>query len=165
MKRFIRAQAFPKDKALQRSGFYSDSIIEHVIKIVLYSDVRRDDVLHWITEIANWLEDADNIIVKTSAKKLKRREIEDTTFGWMGDSLRDYASVLKMFQHNNRKGKFNYEDKESYPEVDITPELAEELMEVCYSLMDATLPMICEKTDHTSDEYVNVLKKVFRNYL
>jgi len=165
MKRYIRAMASKRDKALQHAGFYSDSIIEHIIKIVVYSDVRKGDVIHWIDELSGWLHDVGTITLKPNGKKLKPKDIEITTFGWMGDELHDYASLLNMFQHDNKRGKFNYSDKESYPYVETTRELAQELMDVCYDVMTETIPMICDKNEYSFQQYKNALCKVFVKYL
>ena len=165
MKRYIRAMASNKDKALQHAGFYGDSIIEHIIKIVVYYDVRKEHIIHWIQELSNWIYDASTITLKPNNRKLKPRDIENTTFGWMGDELHDYASLLNMFQHNNKRGKFNHEDKGSYPEVETTRELAQELMDVCYEIMNETIPMMCGKQEHSKEEYFEVLKRIFNKYI
>lgn len=157
--------AFPKAIALQKASFYADSIIEHVIKIVLYHDIRSNDVPHWISELATWIHDADDITVKPTSRKLKPVDIENSTFAWMGNELKDYRSDLDMFQENNRRGKFNNSDKGSYPYVETTRQLAQELMDVCYELMNSTIPLICDKKDHDKLEYNQVLQRVFKNYL
>ncbi len=157
--------ATPKKQALERAGFYSLSIMQHVIKIMLFSKFRPIDVHHWIEEIARWLQDVDNIKLKQSDPKLKPNEIEDTTFGWMGDELNDYRSALEKFRYDNESGKFNYKDKVSYPDFEVTREMCSELMELCYSLINETINMICDKEDHSKQEYIAVLEHVFRPYL
>lgn len=103
MKSYIYAMAFPKAEALRRASFYSKDILEHLIKIVVYGDVRKDDVPHWIGEIASWFRSADSIRVKPNNRPLKASEVRDTVFSCMGDSLEDYYESLKMFQHENKK--------------------------------------------------------------
>ena len=165
MKRYIRAMATPKKQALDRAGFYSLKIMQHVIKIMLFSQIRPDDTHHWIEEIAGWLRDTDTIKLKQGSVKLKPRDIEDTTFGWMGDELSDYESALNKFKNDNEDSKFNHDGKESYSDFEVTRQLCSELMDLCYSLINSTINMICDKTDHSKQEYVEVLEKVFRKYL
>lgn len=162
MKRYICAIAFSKAEALKRAGYYSQDIIEHMIKILLYSDIRPEDVDHWISEIATWLKSVDRLTVKPSNKPLKKQDIRDTTFAPMGDSLEDYKDSLEMFQRANKKGKFNYETKESYPEVKITAELADDLMNACYSLMDQAIPMISNKAEHSREDFARVVENCFK---
>ena len=88
-----------------------------------------------------------------------------TLFSCMGDELNDYRFELDMFQTRNKRGDFNTETKGKYPEVRTTYELTDELMGVCYRLMRATIPMLCDKDDHSKTEYLAVLKKVFKPYL
>lgn len=160
MKRYVYAMAFPRAEALRRAGYYSQDIVEHLIKITVYGDERKEDIPHWIGEIASWLKSADSISIKPMNRPLKESEVRDTVFSAMGDSLEDYLESLKMFQHDNKKGKFNYEDKTSYPEVEPDAQTASDLMDVCYAVIKEITPMICSKENHTRQEYAEVLNSI-----
>lgn len=165
MFRYVYAMSIPRDKALARASFYSDSLIEHLIKIVVYHDVKSDFISHWIGEISRWLYDAGSIIVKPDGKKLKPDDYMDTLFGWMGDDIDDYRSLLDKFQHDNKRGKFNYEDKKSYPPVETSPELCKELMAVCHCLIDSFISMLLSNESFSIGDYNTMLNKVLIKYL
>ena len=165
MFRYVYAMSIPRDKALDRASFYAGSLVEHLIKIVVYHDSRAPFIDHWIGEISRWLYDAGSIIVKPDGKKLKLADYKDTLFGWMGDSLDDYRSLLDKFQHDNVRGKFSYEDKEPYPHVETTPELCEELMTVCMNLIDKTIFMLCGSETYSIGDYNKVVKEVLSKYI
>lgn len=165
MKIYVRAMSLPKTEAVKRAGYYADDIMEHVIKIVVYHDIRHEQIDHWIGEISGWLKFVDGLTVKPSNKHLKPAMIRDTTFGPMGDHLQDYVGSLEMFQTANRRGKFNYKDKESYPYREPDAQTASDLMNICYHMIEVTIPMLCEKKDYTREDYVKVLEDVFRAYI
>ena len=160
MKRYVYAMAFPKAEALRRASYYSQDILEHLIKIVVYGRQRRDDISHWVGEIASWLKSADSLAVKPTSRPLKQSEVQNTVFCCMGDSLNDYLESLMMFQHDNKKGKFNHDNKPSYPEVNPDAQTASDLMDVCFELMNKTTPLICSKESHTRQEFEDVLRSI-----
>ena len=163
MKKYIYAMSFPKAEALRRAGYYSQDILDHVIKILLYRTIRPDDIDHWINEISSWLKDVDSLTVKPNSRPLKESDVRDTTFACMGDELSDYLFSLKMFQTDNKRGKFNYEDKEPYPYVEPDSATASDLMDICYSIIEQTLPLICSKDRHSRQEFVELLNSIFNN--
>lgn len=150
-----------RDKAKHQIKPFSDIIMEHIIKLVMYSDIRPDDVNGWIDTIANWISRADNITVKPSAKKLKETDLMSSLFSCMGDDIKDYTRALYSFQASNQSGKFNHGGKESYPEFDVSYDAAVTLMHVCYEIIDATMPLLRDKADHSKDEYVQVVSNIF----
>lgn len=164
MKRCICAVPFAKAEAIERASKYSSDITEHLIKILVYGDIRQDDVSHWISEIATWLKSADRISVKPTNKRLKPAVIRDTVFRSMGDELDDYLDSLEAFQYDNRKGKFNYSDKMTYPEVEPTIECAGDLMNMCLDLIEEATPLLSDKCEHSRQEYVSLLTKIVSKY-
>lgn len=152
--------SFTKSEALRRAGHYSQDILEHLIKILVYGNIKKNNVSHWIGEISGWLKDADSLTIKPTNRPLKESDVRDTTFACMGDELDNYFSSLQMFQHDNKKGKFNYENKESYPYVEPDFATASDLMEICSKVMEATIPMICSKTKHSRQDFVKVLENI-----
>lgn len=165
MKIYVRAMSLERSKALRRAGEYSQEMIEHIIKVLAYSDIRELDVDHWISEIAQWLSDTDNLTVKPKNSKLKKDDIMHTTFSSMGDELRDYESELNLFLHHNRRGYFNYENKESYPEFEITSDLVAMFKDCCTDIIDETITMLVDKQDHSKEEYKEVLRTIFNRYI
>lgn len=161
MKRYIRAMSLDKDKAMKQSKSFSPIILEHIIKLLVYSNMRPNDINGWLNTIAKWIHRADDITIKPYAKKLKSQDIEASLFSCMGDELSDYRRALYAFQADNLTGKFNYGDKIPYPEFDIDDDLAEDLMNICYDVIDATMPLLQDKKDHSKDEYLEVIKPIF----
>lgn len=165
MKRYILAMSMSRQRALDQASFYAVNIIEHMIKIVMYCHIRPDNVAHWIEEIADWLQRSDDITVKPKGHKLKKSDLLDTVFSCMGDSVSDYRRELQMFQEKNRKGQFNYADKETYPEFTVDYASCQELMDACILLIDATLPMLADRHDHSYQEYVQAVSSALSTYI
>lgn len=165
MKRYIRAMSMEKDKAKHQISSFSPVIMEHVIKLLMYSDIRPDDVQGWIHTIANWIYRADSITVKPSAKKLSKADFMSSLFSCMGDDIRDYERALYAFLADNYSGKFNHEGKGSYPEFEVTYDVADTLMACCYQLIEATLPLLQDKADHSISDYEGVVRMVFGQFL
>lgn len=165
MKIYIKAMAFPKSEVLNRANRYSQDVIEHIIKIIAFSDIRKDDVSHWINELATWFRYVGRLTVKPNSKKLKVPEIRDSLFRCVGDDLGDFEHSLVMFNEDNRKGKFNYAEKEAYPEIDVTTELSGKLMDACYDIMGAIIPMLSDRHEYSMNEYKVALKQTLDEYM
>ena len=165
MKRCVYAMSLPKSEALKRASYYSDDIMEHLIKILVYHNIRNSDTAHWIGEISSWLKFVDGLTVKPSNRHLKPAAIKNTTFAPMGDHLKDYLGSLQMFQDANKKGKFNYGDKVSYPYVEPDSQTASDLMQLCNDIMEITIPMLCSKIDYSRREYEDALNKILQRYV
>ena len=161
MTRYIRGMSIERNRAIQQLDSFSPIIMEHIIKLLVYSDIRPDDVEGWIGSVANWIHRADDVTVKPSAKKLKESDIVSSLFGCMGDDVRDYQRALYAFLADTRTGKLNHDGKESYPEFDVTGDLSQDLMDVCYDVIDATMPLLLDKQDHTINEYIQVISPIF----
>lgn len=157
MKRYICAMSFTKAEALRRASFYKEAILEHMIKLVIYPEMRPDDVNHWINEIAVWLRSVNSLTVKPSSRPLKPAQVLNSTFECMGDELNDYMEALRMFQYDNKRGKFNYESKEPYPEIEPTYEDADRLKDSCLNLIKNSIPLICSRQVHSTSEFVEVV--------
>ena len=162
MFRRIYAMSLPRSKALAHADAYSESLIEHVIKVIVYGNIRSDFVDHWIGEMSRWLYEAGKITVKPDGRKLRAKDYENTIFGWMGDQLNDYSNALSKFQHENKQGKFSYEDKEPYPYVEPSVELASKLMTVCLNLINVAIPMLTSSATYSIGDYNKVLKDILK---
>jgi len=161
MKRYIRAMSTDKDRAGSLMRAYSSVIIEHIIKLLVYSDIRPQDVDGWITSVAKWIHAADDFTLKPKTKKPREEMLHNNLFCFMGDTYSDYVKELYGFLADNRSGKFNHDGKGSYPEFDVTPELAKLLMQTCCAIEDATMPLLLDKADHEVSEYRTLIASVF----
>ena len=165
MKRYVFSMSLPRQRAMDQAIFYAVDIIEHMIKIVMYHYIRPDDVLHWVDEISDWLQRSDDITIKPKGHKLKESDLLDIVFSCMGSSLSDYRRELLMFQEKNRKGQFNYADKESYPEFEVDYNVCQELMDACNRVTNNTLPLLTDKQDHNIQDYRDAVSDALINYL
>ena len=123
MKRYIAGMSMEKDKAIHQISSFSPVIMEHLIKLLMYSDIRPDDVEGWVHAVAHWIQRADDITVKPRARKLKEQDIMSSLFSCMGDDVRDHRRALYAFLADNESGKFNYEGKGKYPNLQLTQKL------------------------------------------
>lgn len=161
MKIYIRAMSLERNRAKKQISAYSPILMEHIIKLVMYSDIRPNDVDGWIHTLANWISRADNITLKPKGNKFSESDIVESLFSCMGDELSDYERELYAFVANNRQGKYNHDGKGPYPEFDITYEAADALMNFCFDVMDSTIPLLIDKEDHSLSEYESILRSIF----
>lgn len=161
MKRYIMAMSIERTAAKRQLTAYSPILIEHIIKLLVYSDIRPNDVHGWERTLANWIHRGDGITLKPKNTKVTENFLDSTLFSFLGDTVYDFEGELYAFIADNRSGKFNYKDKTSYPEFEVTPELAQTLMDVCYAIRDSVYPLLIDKQDHTIDEYEAIIQKIF----
>lgn len=164
MKRYIYAMSVDRSRAIRKATFYADTIAYHLIKLLVYHDIRKDDTDHWIYEIADKLADVGQITIKPRGKKLKQLDYVDTTFSAFGDSEYDIISLIKEFNYLNLRGEFNYADKTSYPEIQITSELVSTIFECAYELSDTCSSMLSDSKIFTVDEYYDTVKSIISKY-
>jgi hypothetical protein len=161
MKRYVIAMSVTRKRAIWRMEAYADTLMEHIIKLVTYSDIRPNDVSGWLHTVARCLHEGDEITVKPDSRKMTEEELEDSLFCAMGTSLNDYKGELALFQENNRKGKYNHDGKESYPSVEPDEESAKILMDICHEIMERTMPLLLDKQNHSIEEYENAIRDLF----
>lgn len=161
MKRYVIAMSLTKKRAIWRMEAYASTLMEHIIKLVIYSDIRPNDVSGWLHTVARCLHEGDEITVKPDARKMTEEELEDSLFCAMGTELTDYRGELAVFQENNRKGKYNHDGKESYPPVEPDEESAKILMDICHEIMERTMPLLLDKQNHSIEEYENAIQNLF----
>ena len=161
MKRYVRAMSLERKRAEKQISSYASIIMEHIIKLIMYSDIRPEDISGWEKSVAKWIQKADDITVKPDAKKLEPETIMRTLFSSMGDEIGDYDRELYKFLADNHNGKFNHDGKGNYPEFEVTEDASETLMNVCDDIVDATMPLLIDKADHSLSEYIEVIKPIF----
>lgn len=163
MYRCILGMSLEKSTALKQMKSFSDVVNEHILKLVVYGDIRKDDIRGWINTIANWIHQADDITLKPKSRKPSEEQIMSSLFRFAGDDIRDYERALFAFKADNLSGKFSSESKSEYPDFEVTSELTKELMVNCDELIRATLPLLRDKNNHSLDEYRNAVSFVFCN--
>lgn len=165
MKRYVYAMSMERDRAKKQIASFSETIMEHIIKLLVYSDIRPNDIAGWIHTVARSIHNADDVTVKPNNKKLKEKDILSSLFGCMGDDIRDYRRALLAFKEDNRRGLFNYDDKQSYPDFEVTFELSDDLMTMCYDIIDVTMPLLTDKKDHNVEEYEAKVRGIFNKLI
>lgn len=160
MKKLLRyhdnmfAMSFPRKVALQHLSDDSSAICEHVLKCILYRDIRHDDMYHWIhDELSSWLADASQIKCDS---KLKLRDILDTTFGQFGNEEGDSLIILKKF----RRKYCDSTSSNSYPYFEITVELVENTYETITEFKNRCAPKLLEKTVYTQEDWYNIINPI-----
>ena len=149
---YIYAMATNKRKALDRLYSYSDQIEEHIIKCVVYGDSLTTDPLHWIHEIATYLNAANIIKCKSN---LTEADYLDNLFPSFGDDLVDYQSSLWDFYDKHIKRR----QIAQYPEFEITDELIKKYMETCQDIIQISLPYLVNHQVLSVREWERLLLK------
>ena len=163
MKRYVYAMSVYKKRAEKQLTSYSSILMEHAIKLLVYSDIRPDDVKGWIYTLANWISKVDSLTIKPNADKVSEDFLMSTLFSCMGDDLDDYERELYSFLADNHSGKFNSPSHESYPEFEVTDQLAEDLMNFCLDIAEVTIPLLIDKKDHSINEYEDAITQVYNS--
>lgn len=158
MKRLLRqsiyAMAFPRAKALELLSYHANDISEHILKLIVFSKIRQDDVEHWLRyEICNWLEDASDI---QSKSKLKAKDYLNTIFSAIGETPQDVKVLLRHF-----KDKFCYHIDNPYPEFEITSQLIDKIHKIFNQFIHICLPLLLSNTTIRRDAWYEQLKPLF----
>ena len=163
MKRYVYAMSLEKKRAEKQLLAYASILMEHIIKLLVYSDIRPNDVKGWIHTLANWISRADSLTIKPNSSKVSEEFLMSTLFSCMGDEIGDYERELYTFLAENRSGRYNAQGSESYPEFEVTAQLAEDLMNFSLDVAEATIPMLVDKEDHSISEYEEALTSVYNS--
>lgn len=91
--------ALERKEALLLCTHSSFQIVRHFIKVYLFPDHR--DYSHWRYEIANWLEDINEIDLKPNNKKLKFEDLYRTLYDQpIGHTDAVKNMIAKMVERN-----------------------------------------------------------------
>ena len=151
MKRMILGAAFNRDVALKHLARHSEQIRDHVVKCVVYKDIRKDSMRHWIhEELGVWFSEASKVSAKT---KLKKQDYLDTVFREFGDQPVDCRIILSEFREDYCKNN-------DYPEFVITPKLVSDLFSAINAIESNTLPMLSAKQPYSSEQFSAVLDNI-----
>lgn len=154
MFRYIQARAVDKKRILKRMNTSSDTLIEHIVKVVLYRNYRPNDVDGWKKTCARILEKTSTYNSKTI--RLTRKDYYYNQFAAFPSDRTDAKGVLWDV----------YEDltKVGYPELNYEsiPENALTLYTVCSYVADTCLDVYTSKDkDKGYDFYRSVVDKAF----
>lgn len=154
MFRYIQAMAVDKKRILKRMNTSSDTLIEHIVKVVLYSNYRPDGVNGWKKTYARILEKTSTYNPKTV--KLTKKDYYYNQFASFPSDRTDAKGVLWDV----------YEDlvKLGYPELDYDaiPEHALTLYTVYSYLVDRCLDVYTSKDkDKGYAFYRSIVEKAF----
>lgn len=154
MFRYIQAMAVDKNRILQRMNTRSDTLVEHIVKVILYHSYKQQDVNGWKKTCARILEKTGTYNSKTV--RLTRKDYYYNQFGAFPSDRTDAKGVLWDV----------YEDltKIGYPELNYEsiPEHALTLYTVCSYLVDKCLNVYTSKDrDKGYAFYRSIVDKAF----
>ena len=152
----IFAMSFPKKKALEKLDANYQQLADHVLKVILYKDIRKDDVRHWLQdEISMWLSNASNVRCKT---KLKYNDYADSLFGGFGTDPLDALVTLQDFQ-----SKYcNPKKLDAYPTFEITDELVAKVYNTYQKLMSTCIPILLKGERVSINDWYDIIKPIFK---
>lgn len=159
MKRYIKnasifGMSFSRKEALHRFRNLSDIINEHVIECVVYKEVLPDTLHHWISEIATWIEDANEVTCKS---KFKARDYADNLFGCFGTNIHDARHNLKEYKLFNARNFVS-----PYPNFEITDGVAKTLLQAYQALTAATVPVLLSGKQKSVADWIKIIEPVFK---
>lgn len=160
MKRYIQSSedifcmSFPRKVALKHLGHYAEAIRDHILKCILYKDIRQQDMYHWLhDELSSWLEDASGIKCDS---KLKQKDYLDSVFAEFGSDLQDTKYSLIEF-----RDKYCVGIDDPYPWFDINFDLMKETFRVFTEFKSETLPLLMKKDVVDQDTWYSIISKLF----
>ena len=142
---YIKAMSWNRNRALSKLSSMSDTFVKHILKCVIYSDNMRD-YNHWIQEISNYLEVANDIELKPRNKKPSKSDYEDTLFDALGNTRKDARNNLKLFL-------WEIEETHQYPEFEITEKLINNVFETCKNIVDTFVPILITKNSEDAESF------------
>ena len=145
--------AMPLATAKQKISDLSYEYIEHVMKCVVFQDTTQD-LFHWEQEIANFISQVNNIVVKPDSKKLSSSYYRDYFFLGQGDELEDMKLFVSMWKR--REGKY-------YPSFEVTEGLCSQLLEACIDLADYFSPLVSRKNTYSKAYFLSKIIEYFED--
>ena len=149
MFKYIRAMSIEKKKVLDRFYTNSDTLTEHIVKVVLYSTIRSNDVNGWKKTCAR-------ILTKAGSYNRKRLKISDkeyvhNLFGAFPTDPSDARAVLEDFEDDLVK--------KGYPEIeyDLVYRLGSTLYVVCSYVMKKSLEAYSTNNQDLGYEYYRTI--------
>lgn len=144
----IFAMSFSRKEVLRRMESYSVKLNEHVLKCIVYADVRSETVPHWTMEIATWLNRINRMECST---KLKSKDYISTLFMCFGNTWADTELNLEEFRESAI---------ETYPDFDITSELVSQVHQTYQKLISVCIDMLTSNHIASINEWCSILKPI-----
>lgn len=137
MYQYVLGKAQKRSKFLRAMDSRSDTILEHVVKILLYRNYRPHDVNGWKKTCARILEKTSTYNSKTA--RLTKKDYYYNQFGAFPSDRTDAKGVLWDVYEDLTKAKYPELDYESIPEQALT------LYTVCSYIVDKCLDVYTSK--------------------
>lgn len=145
----LNEMAYSRKWTIDRLNSLSAPIIEHIIKCAVYENT-TNNLNHWIEEIADYLDEANSIEVKTSASKLKEKDYLQNLFYYQGENKKDIRVQLINFRRN--KNYSNYE---------ITQELINKVTNIFQAIaIQASNILATKNNNYSKNGFINLLTNI-----
>lgn len=155
MYKYVLGEAQKRSKFLKVMDSRSDTILEHIAKVLLYRNYRIDDVNGWIKTISRSFDYVGSFEVKSSVSK---RQYIENLFGSFPISVSDARGIL-----GNLALDF---EQQGYPELDekVFYDTATTLFNLSNSLIEAIVPVLMSR-DHDKGYkfYRDIVVKCFND--
>ena len=150
LRRKIYGMAVNRSKAITELDSLSNQLCLHVAKCVIFENT-LNCLGHWINEIAIWLNKANRIQCKS---KLKRKDYEDTLFGFFGNDAIDAENMLDYFD------TWNVNHDYQYPKFDIDNDLIIKMERVADELKQMAIPILLSGNTLAVSEWYSKLESI-----
>ena len=132
---FLNEMAFSREDVIKKISAKSETIMEHLIKCVVYENT-TNDLEYWIDEIATNLSRINFYEAKTKTSRLEYNDYLENVFYKQGSTERDMKSNL-----------WDFEDNKNYPNFTTTNELAHKLFVVFKFLAENCCEIFVDKNN------------------
>ena len=146
----VFGMSYTRSKARSLIDSLSKQVNTHILKYIIYYDVRPDDRNHWLDELSTWFERVNRI---SSKSNLKRRDYAETLFGWFGDTREDAEINLEFFYDEYVKYA-----SDPYPEFEITSKLVNQVYSAYRNVCNQTLPILTSHQHLATYEWKNIIR-------
>ena len=148
MYKYVISNAMARSKFLSSMSRRSDTILEHICKIILYRDYRIPYVNGWVKTVSRSLDYVSSFNVKSSVSE---DQYIETLFGSFPIDTSDARGILGNYA-------LDFE-KEGYPELEeqVFYELSGTLSGVCNNIINSVIPVLISKDHDRGYEYYRIL--------
>ena len=142
--------AYSKKFATKKLQSFSDTLNDHVLKVVIFKDVFPENEHKWIHEIKTNLNTA---LTTQTKSRINKDFFENSIFYSFGQTSNDSNLNLVGFKIDNENGKF----KGEFPDFEITNELKGKLASVYNEIRDLFYSKLKSKSEISDND----LEKIF----
>ena len=150
----IFGMSVDRKKAVDRIHRYSDRILEHLAKCILYGNIRQQDYDHWIEEISTWMDIINRITIKPRDKKLKNSDYQELFSDILGTERIDAESSLWEVYYDLRKLSL------PYPELEISEDKISDMFNASNDLIATFAPILSTKNEYTRKDIQDILRDI-----